>query len=222
VHVVGFDVMNRITREADDKSLLLNVAVIPPDDVTNEAISLSKETGPIGGLFELNHTTRFPHATIYMARFAPSKISATQEILSIIIPILEEQILEHIGYHLTPHKYYEVSYAKTPALERTQVIIAKQLRELRFAPGNPVIEHYFGAYEHAVEENVESWGYDLMGDLYRPHITLTRFPAESQIGSQTSLPKSSNNLSFPLARIGLFRADDMGSARELISEWKLR
>jgi hypothetical protein len=213
--------MNKVQQEIDAESLLLNVAIIPPDHVTNGAIELSKKACALGGLFELNRTTRFPHVTIYMARFPRSKIDVVREILSTTVPAFEEEALNHSGYHVTPHKYYEVSYAETPGLERTQGIIASKLRELRYDPENPVIENYFGEYTGDTKESVEKWGYDLIGHLYRPHLTLTRFPAESQVDLQASLPESPNNLSFSLSNIGLFRADDMGAARALVSEWKL-
>lgn len=213
--------MNLIRREGISDTLLLNVAVIPPDHVANEAIDLSARTCAFGGLFELDRTARFPHMTIYMARFSYSKIDAVRGILSATVPTFEEVALDHNGYYVTPIKYYEVSYAKSPGLERMQDAIAKGLRGLRYAPGNPIIENYFGSYQGDTKKNAEAWGYDLIGDLYRPHITLTRFPADFRIDPQMPLRESPDDLSFPLSSIGLFRADDMGAARELISEWKL-
>ena len=159
--------------------------------------------------------------TIYMARFSRSKIDAVREILSATVAIFEEVILDHNGYYVTPINYYEISYAKDLRLERMQEVIAKNLHMLRYAPGDPIIENYFGNYVGDTKKNAEVWGYDLIGDLYRPHVTLTRFPAKSRIDPQVPLPESPDDLSFPLSSIGLFRADDMGAARELISEWKL-
>jgi hypothetical protein len=219
--VVRSSSMNRVTQEIATESLLLNVAIIPPDHVIDEAIELSKKTYALGGLFELNRTTRFPHVTIFMARFSRSKIDAVREILATMLPTLEEEALSHCGYHMSANKYYEISYAKTPELERTQEMIARELRELRYAPGNPVIEDYFGEYSGDTKESAEEWGYDLFANLYRPHLTLTRFPAEAQIDLQGSLPTSPKNLSFSLSNVGLFRADDLGAARELVAEWKL-
>ena len=213
--------MNRVKQEIATESLLLNVAIIPPDRVTDEAIELSEKAYALGGLFELNRTTRFPHVTIFMARFSRSEIDAVRGILATMVPTLEEQALSHCGYHVSENKYYEISYVKTSGLERTQGMIARELRELRYAPGNPVIEDYFGEYSGDTKESAEKWGYDLFGHQYRPHLTLTRFPAESQIDLQASLPASPNDLSFSLSNIGLFRADELGAARELVAEWKL-
>jgi hypothetical protein len=219
--MVSSTVMSPVQQELDPETLLLNVGIIPPGYITNEAVTLSQRTQSIGGLFELNRTTRLPHVTIYMARFSRCKIDAVRKILSAMIPTLEERALDHRGYNLTPHRYYEISYAKTPELEQTQVSVTRELYELRYAPGNPVIENYFGEYEGDIKKSVERWGYDCVGNLYRPHLTLTRFPADARPITTTSLPKSSSNLSFAISSIGLFRADDMGSARELISEWNI-
>jgi hypothetical protein len=222
LHVVPLRLMYRVQHEFDPETLLLNVAVIPPDNVANESIALSRRAKSLGGLFELDRATRLPHLTIYMARFSHSKVDAVRRMLSTIIPTFEEQTVNHTGYYLTPNRYYEISYARTPGLVLAQANITKKLCELRHSPGNPVIENYFGEYKGKTKNSVERWGYDLVGNLYRPHLTLTRFSTEPQaVVAPASLPKSLNDLSFTLSTVGLFRADSMGSARELISEWKL-
>jgi len=213
--------MSKRQQSVDSESLLLNVAIIPPDRVSREAIDLSSKTHALGGIFELDRATRFPHMTIYMARFPRSAVNAAQKELSNLVPSLKEEILEHSGYYVTPIKYYEISYRKTPGLEKLQEMIARKLRGLRYAPENPEIENYFGDYTGDTKENVEKWGYDLFGSLYRPHVTLTRLPSETRIDSLGQLPRSLDDLSFSLSGIGLFQADDMGAARELITKWKL-
>ncbi len=92
------------------------------------------------------------------------------------------------------------------------------VQDVRYAPGNPVVEQYFGRYSDEQRENAETYGYDLAGDLYRPHITITRFMS---LPDPTVLPRSSQDLSFAIRGIGLFVADDQGAARNLVAAFDL-
>jgi len=208
-------------REPSSETLLLNVAIIPSAQVTTAAIELSRAASMLGGLFELDERSHRPHLTIYMARFARSQVDTIHSILTSFIPSTETQLLRHAGYHLTPLGYYEISYERTPQLIALHQNMTRELYGLRFSPGNPVVEDYFGEYTGATKFNAERWGYDLVGELYRPHITLTRFAAGMRTGQSTSLPRWPIDLSFPFEAVGLFRADRMGSVGEVISVFEL-
>jgi hypothetical protein len=89
---------------------------------------------------------------------------------------------------------------------------------LRFSPGRPPVEEYFGTYTNEQRINASNTGYDLAGKLYRPHITITRF---NDTPDENALPKLDLNLSFTAEAIGLFEADDMGATKQLIEEFSL-
>ena len=210
--------MNAVSPDADPSTMLFNVAIIPPTDIAAEAIALSREARSLGGRFELDTQFRHAHVTVYMARFPSFNMDSTRIMLTEILSPLEKQTLVHSGYYLTPQSYYEISYARTPELMKVHHRITAQLHELRYSPGNPVVEDYFGPYRDEIKANVERWGYDLAEELYRPHLTLTRFPTEPEVATpQELLPTSERDLSFEMDKIGLFQADNMGSAREPIS-----
>lgn len=202
----------------DSDTILLNVAVIPSADVSAAAVMLSQELHTLGGIFQLDGVDRFAHLTLYMARFARSDLARVQAALSVALGELETIRLTQNGYFVTPGGYYEISYLRSPSLIHVHDKVTRALRTLRFSPGHPVAESYFGIYTSEQQQNAQKTGYDLAGDLYRPHVTLTRFDNVPDINV---LPTAGSNLSFTATRIGSFEADSMGAARKHIAEFKL-
>lgn len=199
-------------------TLLLNVAIVPPDNVAITAIELSKEAQNLGGLFLIDNITKFSHMTLYMARFHRSELDSVHGALLRLRTSLRQQAIKHTGYFVTPGNYYEISYARSPALLSTHEAITQALSEFRFSPGHPVIEKYFGRYSSKQEQNAKRWGYDLVGEMYRPHVTLTHFPVPPERGN---LPTVRADLSFTATEIGLFEADEVGAARKWIARMDL-
>lgn len=201
----------RDTQKPD--TLLLNVAIIPPENIAAAASKLSREAQALGGSFQVDNADRFAHITLYMARFRRSELDRVRLAFQELDGSLHQHAIQHTGYFVTADGYYEVSYARTPALLAAQEIVTKSVGAFRFSPGSPVREAYFGRYSRQQQLNAREWGYDLAGELYRPHVTLTRFPGGP---ARESLPVAAGDLSFTAARIGLFEADQLGAARTLL------
>ena len=197
---------------------LLNVAILPPASTAVEVERLSATLQTCGGLFQVDGRQRFAHLTLYMARFANSAIDSVVAEAAKFAKGHSACTLDHTGYHLTPGNYYEVSYARGEGLMKLHQTASDSLLPLRYSPGRPRVEDFFAPYSSRQREQAERSGYDLAGDLYRPHITITRF-AESPT---RALPSPRIDLSFPAAAIGLFRADNLGAATEALGIWSLR
>lgn len=201
------------------KSTIINVCVIPSAEVGKQCVQLSQSLKSGGTLFTLDGRSRFAHMTVFMARFADGKISnvlqATEQALSGISAFL----CEHTGYFMTAGRYLEASYRKSPEFMALHELFINTLSCYRFNPGNPVEEDYFAPYTEEQKQNVRETGYDLAHNLYRPHITLTRY-------KEGCLPETfpgfaPAQLSFVLNRIGIYKADNNGAIYEAIREFSL-
>lgn len=156
----------------------------------------------------------FAHLTLYMARFKRSEIGYVYDTFTSLRTLLRRQFVVHSGYVVTTGNYYEISYARTPALMTSHEMVKKSLSACRYSSGSPVTENYFGIYSDGQRINAKEWGYDLVGTLYRPHVTLTRFRSAPE---SEALPRAQSDLSFMATRVGLFEADDSGAARQLVA-----
>jgi hypothetical protein len=197
-------------------STLLNVCIIPSRQVSKDCVKLSASLGRDTTIFLLGDG-KFAHMTVYMARFADDKVvdvvAATEHVLRSVNPFR----CEHGGYFLTEGRYLEVSYRRSAVLMSLHNSLIEQLAPLRINPGNPYEEGYFAPYTTEQGRNAEETGYDLAHDLYRPHITLTRYKEGMAPDKFPALPEVM--LSFDLTKVCVYEADDNGAVCTLLKEF---
>jgi 2'-5' RNA ligase len=163
--------------------------------------------------------SKFAHMTVFMARFANNVIdnvvNSTEQALSQAKPFK----CEHTGYFMTEGRYLEASYRKSPEFMQLHELLITHDADLRINPGEPFDEGYFAPYTQEQKKNAQETGYDLARNLYRPHVTLTRYKEGEVPESFPQFPEA--NLSFSLDKICVFKADDNGAVYELMKEFLL-
>lgn len=193
---------------------ILNICVIPSPEVGERCVELSRSMGSDGTMFVLGGD-KFAHMTVYMARFPNAAIESVVRAVEEGLKAAKSFCCEHTGYFLTAGRYVEVSYRKSPEFMDLHERMIAAVKDLRDAPGQPHEEAYFTPYNAAQQKNAAETGYDLGRELYRPHVTLTRyfegkvpelFPAFPQLA-----------LSFDLSTIGVYKADDNGAVYEKLA-----
>lgn len=159
---------------------------------------------------------KFPHMTLYMARFHNDDIPKIIEQTAAVIKESAPFKCEHTGYFMTPGRYYEASYKKSAQLMKLHEALIAQNSPFRINPGNPCVEDYFAPYSTQQKKNAEETGYDLAHELYRPHVTLTRYkqPVASPV-------HASDTVSFIASKIAVYKADDNGAVYELLHEFHI-
>lgn len=198
-------------------SVIINVCVIPSKDVGNQCVELSQSLKSDSAMFVLDGESKFAHMTVFMARFANSEISnvlnGTEKALKSAISFL----CEHTGYFMTAGRYLEVSYRKSQEFIDLHELLINNLKNYRINPNNPFEEGYFAPYTAKQQQNAKKTGYDLAHNLYRPHITLTRY-------KEGEIPKmfpglAPAQLSFQIDKICVYKADDNGAVYEKLGEF---
>lgn len=69
-------------------------------------------------------------------------------------------------------------------------------------------------------ENLQKYGYPAVGELFRPHITLTKFPAETE-PDLTSLPDPTI-FTGHFTKIGLFEMGENGTCVRPLATFELQ
>jgi len=197
------------------ETTLLNVSALPPERIGKVIDAMSRDLFRRGAVFELDGVRRRPHMTIFMARFPTEAAIGARQALAGLARSLNGTFARHSGYFLTKGNYYEVSYRRTDDLMALHHTVMGALSPLRFSPGTPVTEDYFAPYDAEQQKNARKWGYDLADDLYRPHITVTRFDAHPSF----ELPRPPCDLSFPIGRIGIFESDNLGATKRMLDSF---
>jgi hypothetical protein len=199
-----------------ENSTILNVCIIPNEQVSSNYVTLSQSLKSEDTIFVLG-AGRFAHMTGFMARFANDRIDSAVEATEQALRSATRFSCEHTGYLMTEGRYLEASYRKSPELLALHEALIGHLAELRLNPDNPYEEGYFTPYSPEQQKNARETGYDLARNLYRPHVTLTRYKEGFVPKRFPALPEVS--LSFMLDKICLYKADDNGAVYELIKEF---
>ncbi len=203
-----------------ENSVLINVCIIPPEEVGKQCVAMSQSLKSDTTLFVLDGKTRFAHMTVYMARFANAQIAKVLETTENILKDVKGFYVEHDGYFMTAGRYLEVSYQKSEELMDLHKLLINNLKEYRINPGNPFEEGYFTPYTKEQQNNAKETGYDLAHTLYRPHVTLTRYQEKKLPKTAPILP--STELSFQANKICIYKADDNGAVYEKLGEYTIK
>ncbi len=162
---------------------------------------------------------KFAHMTVFMARFADVNIDKVIQATKQSLGEIKSFNCEHVGYFITEGEYLEVSYKKSEQLTQLHEALIAAISEFRINPGDPYEEGYFAPYTQEQRVNAQKTGYDLAGNLYRPHITLTRYGKDKMPNISPALPEV--NLSFELSKLCIYRADDNGAVYDKLAEFQI-
>lgn len=198
-------------------SVIINVCVIPADEAGRKCVELSQALRSEGTSFVLDGQTKFAHMTVFMARFAESEIPSILQAVGKTLADAKTFLCEHVGYFMTTGRYLEASYRISPEFIALHEVLINALKIYRVNPGDPFEEGYFTPYTDEQKKNAEETGYDLAHNLFRPHVTLTRY---KQNGVPEVFPAFARaKLSFQLNKVCVFKADDNGAVYEQLGEF---
>lgn len=201
-----------------ENSALINVCIIPPEQVGNQCVALAQLL-KAGTMSALDGKTRFPHMTVCMVRVDKDSVASIIEAVDQALKSQKSFLCKHVGCYQSPGRYFEISYGKSPEFMVLHELLLETLKGYRLNPGNPYQESYFGPYDHEQQDNARETGYDLAHGRYRPHVTLLRWQEGQVPASPPELPKL--DLSFQLSTICVYLADENGAVYEELARFSI-
>ena len=204
-------------KKPPENSVIINVCIIPETGIGTECTEISQALKSDGTMFILDGKSKFAHMTVFMARFSNSEIPKVLDAVKNTLAVVKSFYCEHTGYFMTAGRYFEISYGKSKEIMRLHETVIDCIKNYRINPGNPFEENYFAPYNDEQKKNAEETGYDLAYNLYRPHITLTRYK-EGQV-PEIFPSFAPAKLSFQLGKVAVYKADDNGAVYEKLVEF---
>lgn len=199
--------------------MIINVHVTPGDEVAAQCVNISQSLKSDGTMFVLDGQSKFAHMTVFMFRVVNDRMPEVIEAVKKVLEGVEGFQCEHAGYFMTKGRYFEASYKKSVEFVAFHEKLIGALKDYRINPGDPFEEAYFTPYTDQQQANAKETGYDLAHDLFRPHITLTRYYEGKVPAINPETP--STNLSFPLQKIGVYEADDNGAVFKELAKFSV-
>lgn len=200
-------------------SVLINVHVTPSQEVGAECVKISQSLKSDGTMFVLDGETKFPHMTVFMFRVANDKVAEVVEAVGKVVSEISSFSCNHTGYFMTQGRYFEASYSKTLEFVAFHKKLIAALKDFRINPGDPFEEGYFTPYTSEQQANAKDTGYDLAHELFRPHVTLTRYFEGKVPKEYPQTPPT--DLSFSLQKVCVYKADDNGAVYEPLAKFSV-
>jgi 2'-5' RNA ligase len=194
-----------------------NVVLLPNKSLADKAIEISQTLRSDETIFTLKDGSFYPHISLYMLELRVNDYEKVQDVLRDISAAQAFQELTATKYD-QKMGFLDAEYSITPALRELQDLIVDALNPVR----NGMREKDKLRMEQAdgiKREYFEKYGYPNVKELFRPHLTLTRFNNENLFDA-SKLPDASV-FSGTFESIGFFETGDNGTCVRLLSSYNL-
>lgn len=198
-------------------SIPCDIVILPTDELTQKAISLSEQLAQHDTLFTLKDGEYYSHASLYMAQLKVDDLDRVKSILSGIANSTPQLSLTATRYDQA-EGYIDVEYARTEAIDRLQMAVVEAINPIRDGMRIKDKARMLTTIGK-VRENLDKYGYRGVGELFRPHISLTRF-ADGQPIDTAALPEPAE-FSGAFIKLGLFEMGDNGTCVRKIADFSL-
>ena len=198
-------------------SIACDVVILPNNELSAKAISASQKLAALDTVFTLKVGEFYPHASVYMLQLNETDIPSAKELLANVAAITNELQLTATTYDQTKC-FFDTEYLKPKVLQSLQDDVVAALNPIRDGLRDKDKPRMLESAGLALE-NYKNYGWNTIGDLYRPHMTLTRFKNE-QANPQELLPDVSS-FRGTFSRLALFEMGDNGTAVRMIAEFEL-
>lgn len=200
-------------------SLPVDVVILPSSELAAKAIEASKLSAELGSLFTLEVGKQYPHTSLYMLQLSDENLAAVKDKLANIAHNNQLLHLTSSGY-VQKLGFIDVEYEVTSDLNKLQQQVIKAIQPLADGMRDKDKQRMLEARGLALQ-NFQKYGYKYVGELFRPHITFTRFPDEEDKPEAVQLLPDVMTFNGDFPRIGLYVMGDNGTCIREISSWQL-
>lgn len=207
---------------SESQTIPCDIVLLPNEKQAELAIQASQTLSPQGSLFILDNQSFYAHASLYMFQMSLDDQDACITILQQVATQTKVQQLEQNEYFYLDSGfgkgYVDVAFARNSEVDSLQNQVVNVFNGLRAGMRESDKAKMTDATDLKLE-NLKRYGYPAIGELFRPHITLTKFPAEIEPDLSVLPPPTIFTGVFD--RIGLFEMGQNGTCIRKIAEFKL-
>lgn len=208
--------------ETNSQTIPCDIVLLPAPGQAELAATASEQLAPQGSLFTLNNRDFYAHASLYMFQM---NIDNQEECIAALRQLAEQtaiQQLEQDGYFYQDSGhgkgYVDVAFKRNEDADQLQEQVIAAFNNLRAGMREKDKIKMLDATGLKLE-NLQKYGYPAVGELFRPHVTLTKFPAE--IAPDLSGLPSPQTFNGVFDRLGLFEMGENGTCIRKIAEFPL-
>lgn len=199
----------------------LNTAFIPPKEVSEKAIELSKAiSSSADAYFVLDGIQSYPHITIYPPEYPEENVAKLLETVDQITKSLSQLDFKFKNLD-SGQGYLGVAFEHSDEIQQVHEKLVSVLNPLREGRIRDKYAEYYMKFNSEQLQNIERYGYPGAMNLYNPHLTITRLKNEDE-AEQALSDIRWDILEFMVNKIGVYKMGEHGTCRELVKEFNLR
>jgi hypothetical protein len=207
----------------ETQSIACDIVLLPSQEQAQLASQASQLLSPQGSLFALDNQNFYAHASLYMFQMNSSDqatcVAALQELAS-------QTTVQHLlqdGYFYQNSGfgkgYVDIAFSRNKEVDGLQTSVINTFNKLRAGMREKDKAKMVDATGLKLE-NLQRYGYPAVGELFRPHITLTKFPVETE--PDLSVLPSPTVFNGEFDQIGLFEMGQNGTCIRKIAAFHLQ
>lgn len=203
-------------------SIPCDIVLLPDSELAQKAIAASRKLTLHDSLFTLELGKFFPHMSLYMFQLNTDDTSTIEDLLrniadsNHVISATAVRYYQGTGFGVG---YIDSEYEATQELRALQSEVVEAINPVRAGMREKDVAKMRDATGLKLE-NLQKYGYPSIGDLFRPHVTLSRLkshkPEVLDVLPDISIFKG------VFDRLGLFEMGDNGTCIRTIGEYPLK
>lgn len=204
----------------EPQTIACDIVLLPSEDQAKLAIQASQHLSQQGSLFTVDDKNLYAHVSLYMFQMDVANQEKCIAALQQIATNNNVQNLKQEGYSYQDSGrykgYVDISFVKNKAINSLQQQVVTALSSLRGAMREKDKQKMIDATGLELEY-LQKYGYAGIGDLFRPHLTFTKFPTE--IEPDLTPLTSPTNFTGEFTRLGLVEVGPHGTSIRKIAEF---
>lgn len=198
-------------------SIPCNVVLLPSETIASKVIDLSHKLKSDKSLYTLDGVNCFAHLSLYMFQIKVADLELVKDLLASLASKFKSLDLIASRYDQAMG-FIDIEYTRNQQLDDLASEVVKLVNPLRDGM-RAKDRKRMGSATGLALSNYQKYGYKNVGELFRPHISLTRFSDENPIDT-SPLPQI-EQYSGLFNQLAIFEMGDNGTCVRKIGSYSL-
>jgi len=195
-----------------------DIVILPPQEIADQAISISQALAPLDSFYMLDGETLYPHLSLYHVPFAESALPAVRDALRKLADSTASFQLQHQNYYPDQGMWVGVRYVTNQAILGLHTAVITATRDYRIVEDDARYFSRWSELSPKQQHNLKECGWKDAYTLYSPHLSFTKLK-QPRADVLALLP--GQDLSFLVDHIALCELGDHGTCVKIVADCKL-
>lgn len=195
-----------------------DIVVMPPREIAEQAIALSRALAPLGTFFVLDLVKHHPHLSLYRVPFSEMSLSVVIDTLAKLATMTKPFLLEQGTYYPDQGVWVGVRYVASKALLDLHTTVIAATKDYRIIEDDIRYAARWAEMSPEKRKNIQECGWADAFLAYSPHMSFTKLKTP-RVDVLAHLPQ--REFSFRADHLGLYELGNHESGDRLIADFSL-